>query len=335
MIKKYRPLIIFITIEILTVILSFFNIVNTNSILISILTLFFIVINPTIYYFLFLRNKSNFTFWFVFYSAFKIAPFIFIQKNNWFQIIFEWKKYINGVLLIILICKLFYFIKKFITQLKSKSNQSDDDYTFLSEYIQSSIRFKKLSKLISFEVCSFYYSILIWKNKRKLNNFFTTHKNSGAIAIYFGLILVSGAEALGLHIMLYHKNKILSMIFIYLHIYLLINISGQIKALFLRRHIVYDDRILLCYGLYEAININNINIKSISKFEGDFVRGKKIVKLALLGKMEPHNVFIELENEIVVNLPFGIVKSTKQLLFYVDYASEFIKNIETNKNNNL
>lgn len=332
MIKKYSPIAIFITIEIITVVLSLTNTTKSSPTITSLLIFFFIFVNPAIYYFWFLKKNKNFTFWFVIYSVFKVSPFLFKQKNTWFETLFIWKKYINAVLLLVLLWKAFFFIKKFLNHLKTESKKRDDDHTFLSEYLQVSIRFKKLSKMISFEVCAFYYALFKWKNKRTSDNFFTFYKNSGTISIYYGFILVSGAEAIGIHVMLYHKSKILSLLFIYLHIYILISIIGQIKAMLLRRHIIYEDKIVLCYGLFEAIEIKKNNIKSISKFEDDYVREKKLLKVALLGKMESHNVLIELESEITVHLPFGFVKSPKKILFYVDNIDVFINNIDIKNN---
>ena len=51
------------------------------------------------------------------------------------------------------------------------------------------------------------------------------------------------------------------------------------------------------------------------------------MKFALLGKLEPHNIYLELKNDTQVNLPFGIIKKPKIILLYIDNVNDFIKQV--------
>jgi len=103
-----------------------------------------------------------------------------------------------------------------------------------------------------------------------------------------------------------------------------------LKAIYFRTHLVLSQKIVIRYGLFDTLEIpfDSINsINSIQKFEGDYDKSNELVKFALLGKLEPHNVSIELKEIITVNLPFGITKEPKRILLYVDNVTDFLKTV--------
>ena len=65
-------------------------------------------------------------------------------------------------------------------------------------------------------------------------------------------------------------------------------------------------------------------------FEGDYEKSKNLVKFALLGNLEPHNLSIEFKDNRAISLPFGIVKNPKSILLYVDNVNDFITKTSSN-----
>ncbi|WPO79724.1 hypothetical protein [Flavobacterium sp. KACC 22761] len=244
--------------------------------------------------------------------------------NNFFGKLFQWKIYLNIAFLLFLILKAFLFLKNFRKTAKQTENIEQDAHSIITNSLKKSVRFQKLGKVIAFEICSFYYCFIKWQGDKKTKNDFSGYYNSGVGGLYFGLMLVSVFEAFGFHALLISRNKTLAILFLVLHVYLLINLIGHLKAIFFRTHLVLSQKIVLRYGLFETTEIPMHSILSINKFEGDYEKSPDLVKYALLGKLEPHNISLELKNSQNFKLPFGITKNSKNVLFYIDNANDFI-----------
>ena len=330
MVKKYNSLFIFGMIETMLLVIDFYFTPKNNPVFFSVLTALFFIVAPIIYYFLSRREQTEFTFWFVFYLAFKITPYLFPMKGNFFKIIFDWKIYFNIAFLLFLIWTVVHFILNFKRKIKHIDIDNQDDHSIISNSLQESFKFKKLNTIIAFEICSFYYCFIKWSGNKTSENQYSGYKNSGVSAIYIGLMLASIAEAVTVHMLLISRNKNIAIAFLILHIYLLINLTGHLKAIIFRKHLISSEKIVLRYGLFNSLEVPIRSIEKISKFEGDYEKSKELVKFALLSKLEPHNVAIECKNNISVSLPFGIVKNPKLLLLYVDDVDVFIMKVSSN-----
>jgi hypothetical protein len=324
MIKKYRFQIVFILIELVLALISQVDFVKNNPTLLSIFTALFLVITPIKYHFFTRKIQGTLTFWFVFYSIFKITPLIFSMKGNIFESIFRWKIYLNILFFVFLFLKIITLIRNFREEIKQRKNDKQDDYSLISFVLQKSIRFEKLGRGLAFEICSFYYCFFKWKQPPANENLFFGYKNSGVIALFISLIFLSIVESTIFHIFLIPEHKIVALIFAFLHIYLLINLIGHLKAIVFRKHFISSDKILIRYGLFDTLEIPVDMIAKISKFEGDYEKNENLVKFALLGKLEPHNIAIELKENIQVFLPFGIIRKPNRILFYLDESNQIL-----------
>ncbi len=85
MLKKYSSLLLFTAIEIEIASISLNNYITNNSALLSVLTALFLMVIPAFYYFLTKKKETEFTFWFIFYSVFKITPYIFQMEKQLFS----------------------------------------------------------------------------------------------------------------------------------------------------------------------------------------------------------------------------------------------------------
>ncbi|WP_300670084.1 hypothetical protein [Soonwooa sp.] len=331
--KNYRSFIIYLLLEIATATFFLMTKDSINSLQTSVLITIFLFVNPFLF-FVFSRNtQSNISFWYVLYLAFKITPLIFRTTGTWFDYLFKFKLIFNLAFLTFLIWRIFRFVKHFRNKMTTEKTNIIDEHSVISEYLQSNIKFRKISQMITFEICSFYYTFLKWKNTQTSTNSFSGYKNGGVIAVYLAFILISIIEGIGFHFLLFSKNKILGIAFLILHIYILVNLIGQIKAIIYRKHLISDDYIYIRYGLFNTLKIAVTEIQECSNYEGDYdKRDKNLLKMALLGKLEPHNVMLELNENIEAQLPFGITKRPKKLLLYVDDSPTFINAIQAPKN---
>jgi hypothetical protein len=331
MVKKYNSLFIFGIIESILLIIDFCFIPKNSTISFSVLTALFFIVAPIVYYFLSRKEQTEFTFWFVFYLAFKATPYLFPMQGNFFRIIFDWKIYFNIAFLLFLVWTFVHFILNFKKTINRSEPENPDDYTVITNSLQESFKFKKLGKIIAFEVCSFYYCFIKWSGKKTTENSYSGYKDSGVCAIYIGLMLASIAEAVTVHMILISWNKTATIAFLILHVYLLINLTGHLKAMIFRKHLIVSNKIIIRYGLFNSLEIPISSIEKISKFEGDYEKSNELVKFALLGKLEPHNILMECKNNIVVSLPFGIVKNPKMILLFLDDVNSFIANVNAAK----
>jgi hypothetical protein len=334
-VKKYYPVFFYTIVQLFFCAISTNEKIRDNYKYISILTGLFLFLTPTLYYLLTKKREAEFTFWFVFYLTFKITPFIFEMENNFFEIIFKWKIYLNIAFLLYLIWKATVFIINLKKNLFQKRENTIDDFSIISSSLQKSIKFKKIGRLLTFEFCSFYYCFIKWIKSEENENQFSGFKNSGVSSLYIGLMIASIAEAFAFHSILISRNKNLAIAFLILHIYILINLIGHLKAIRYRSHLISAQKILIRYGLFDTLEVPISQILKIEKFEGDYEKNKDLVKFALLGKIEPHNICIELKNILAVKLPFGISREPKKILFYIDDVHNFItiinEKIEKNK----
>ncbi|MBC5837118.1 hypothetical protein [Flavobacterium muglaense] len=330
-IKKYLPLLLFIIVQIIIAGISLNGNFRNDYKYSSILTGLFLFLTPTVYHLLSKNTKTTFTYWFVFYLSIKISPFIFTTDNNFFKILFEYKIYLNIAFLIYLLYKTIVFIVELKKRLFQKNTETIDDFSIISNSLGQSIKFEKLGKLLTFEICSFYYCFIKWVKNKKNDNQFTTNNNSGITALYIGLMIASITEAFAIRSILISRNKTAAIVLLVLHLYILINLTGHLKAIHYRYHLVSAKTVVIRYGLFETLVIPIDTIASIKNFEGDYTKNKDLVKFALLGKLEPHNIAIELKEKRTVNLPFGISRQPTTILLYVDEIHDFINtiNIET------
>ena len=167
------------------------------------------------------------------------------MNGNFFKIIFDWKIYFNIAFLLFLIWTVVHLIMNFKRNIKHIDIENQDDYSVIINSLQESFKFKKLNTIIAFEICSFYYCFIKWSGNKTSENQYSGYKNSGVSAVYIGLMLASIAD-----------------VFLILHIYLLINLTGHLKAIIFRRHLISSDKILIRYGLFNSLEIP---ISSIEK----------------------------------------------------------------------
>lgn len=324
MIKKYSFTVIFMVVELILALVSQHNFIKNNAILLSLITSLFLIIVPFLFFLLAYKNQEKYTFVFIFYSIFKVIPYVFSMKGNFFEVIFQWKFYLDILFSFILIWNFILFLKRFRDNYKKHWNEENDDLTTISIAIQNVFVFKKLGKILAFEVSSFYYCFLKWKQPSINANLFSGYKNSGIIALFVSLIFLSIVEAGAFHIFLFSEHKNIALIFAFIHIYVLINLIGHLKAIVIRKHFISSNKILIRYGLFDTLEIPVKLIVKITKFDGNYEKSENVVKFALLAKLEPHNILVELKDNMLVYFPFGIVKNPNKILLYLDEPSKIL-----------
>ncbi len=205
---------------------------------------------------------------------------------------------------------------------QSLSGKSADVLEILRKTCRTRIFSPRIAEMAAFEISVFYYAVLSWK-KSPRENTFSYHKKSGIIALYSIIIFIVAVETLVVHILVAMWSETAAWILTALSIYFLFQLFAHLKAVLQRPFEITRNKLYLRYGLFGDAMIETENIEKIEETSAPFEYEKGAKKLALLGGLEPHNLKIELKDEIVVKSFYGIESKAKTLYLFVDEIEEF------------
>lgn len=173
------------------------------------------------------------------------------------------------------------------------------------------------------EIGVFYYGFLNWKNVKLKANEFTYHKESGTIALLFGIILIVSAETIGLHYLLMKWNAVVAWIFTGLSVYSGIQIFGFLRSMTKRPILIENNKLFLRYGIMNETIIDINEIDSVEVTSRDIELNEGLRKLSFLGELESHNVIIHLKKENTIMGLYGIKRSYKSIACFIDHKETF------------
>ncbi len=213
-------------------------------------------------------------------------------------------------------------VRKVILLHRSQKDTSLDFFTALKKSC-AEILPKPLVIPFVTEISVFYYGFIYWKRRKLAENEFSYHKESGSVALLFVLILLIGIEITPIHHLLAKWNTIAAWVLTILSIYSGFQVFGYAKSLMKRPIEVTNDKLLLRYGIMHEAEIPLNEIKEIKLSKKSFTKEDNILRFALIGELESHNVIIETHNEQILYGLFGIKKPFTKLALHLDSASEF------------
>ncbi|MEM6717921.1 MAG: hypothetical protein AAF611_01265 [Bacteroidota bacterium] len=215
-----------------------------------------------------------------------------------------------------------YKVRKAVLFHKRQNNTSVDFFTALKKTCAEVLP-KPVVAPFATEISVFYYGFVYWKRRKLAENEFSYHKESGAVALYFVLILIVAIEIVPIHMLLAKWSEIAAWILTILSAYSGLQIFGYAKSL-MKRPIAVENGVLhLRYGIMQEVEIPIDDIKEITLSSKDLDKEDTIVKLSLLGELESHNVIIETNGEHTLRGLFGCKKTFTKIALHVDTPSEF------------
>ena len=171
-----------------------------------------------------------------------------------------------------------------------------------------------VARAIASEARMFWYALFTWHQKPPVG--FTTYKRAGWPAIYFALGVVVLGEGIPLHFVLPRGWAIASLV---LHVYTLLWLLGDLRAMQLRPITVSRDTLHLRIGLKWEADIPLSEIESVEltqKAEGR--------KLAVLGSP---NLVLRLRKPHDLHGLFGIQRTARTLSLQVDEPGALLRAI--------
>ena len=156
-------------------------------------------------------------------------------------------------------------------------------------------------KIVRSELSVLWYALFSWR--RKAPPGFTAYKRAGWGAVYFALGLVTLAEGAAFEILWPHWWTVA------LHIYALLWLLGDLRAMQLRPIQLAQDKLLLRIGLrWQA----DIPISQISSVDMELSKG---LKLGVLGSP---NLHLQFREAIELQGLFGVTRRADSLLLQID-----------------
>ncbi|WP_420318703.1 hypothetical protein [Ekhidna sp.] len=239
------------------------------------------------------------------------------------------KTWFLPILEISIVTYLIITIRKAIKEFKSAGSI---DFFSAAKDASNKILPKKVAILFATELSVFYYGLITWKSRALQQNEFSYHQNTSTrmvLGVFIFLIII---EATAVHLLLQGWSTIAAWILTILSIYGCFQILGILKSLSRRPIVISKDSINLRYGIMNEAEIPLERIKNIIPFTQPVEKNDGYIHLSAFKDMEGHNILIELKEEMPLNGFYGMKKSFRKLLLYIDQPEAFYEKVEKNLN---
>lgn len=254
-----------------------------------------------------------------------VGFYVLPEENQYYLQLF--KTWFLPIIELSVITFVIYKVRKAVLFHKSQNHNSTDFFTALQKTC-SEIFPKPVVVPFTTEVAVFYYGFIDWKKRKLAENEFSYHKESGSVALFYGLLLLVAVEITPIHILLAKWSEIAAWVLTFLSIYSGFQVFGYARSLAKRPIIVENNVLLLRYGIMQEAEIPLKEIKNITLSSKDIEKDENIARLALLGELESHNMIIETHSEQILRGLFGTNKRFTKIALHVDQKSELKKYIE-------
>lgn len=287
-----------------------------------------LIVAPLIYFLVIRKTKiSRLTVARVFMAGLIVAGFILPAESNLFlHSIKYWISPFVEAVVIFFVAKKFYIAGKKTNAI----NKSKPDFLLHCRAVMIQVLGnEKLGNIIATEIAVLYYSFLGSPNKKIDNKTrFSLYKENGIETVLWAILSLFIIETVGTHLLLGMWSRILAWVFTGLSFYTCLQIFAHIRAVKARPIIINPDSLEIHNGLAgdAYISFDNIESFEVSK---KIPAGRNAVKIALLKKMENHNIIVFLKKPIEVTRIFGIKKTTDAIMFYVDQSNEFANSLSS------
>jgi hypothetical protein len=178
----------------------------------------------------------------------------------------------------------------------------------------------KIQKTIAQEISMIYYSLFSYTfNPQKQKSDFTYHINNTSVSLYWVFILITLVEMGILHLILnnYHL-KTISIILLFINMYSTLFLLAHLNAMKKRFIVFLENGLKINNGLFISEIINYDEIDTILPYNDKIFEFNKVLKIGLIGKLEPNNVIIKLKTEKNFTIIYGLEKKSNLITFYVD-----------------
>lgn len=176
------------------------------------------------------------------------------------------------------------------------------------------------------EISTVRYGLLFWLGGKEVlpeQQSFTTHRDSGYVAVWVVLLFVLVLETAGLHFLLLKWSPVAAYVSTGLSIYSVVFFVADLASMAKRPIVFHDDALLFRIGIRWNAAIARENIKRLTPIR-DFDKAKEKDTLLCAPANVP-NLLLELRDPVTVTGFFGIRRQTQRIAFHADDPAGLIR----------
>ena len=176
------------------------------------------------------------------------------------------------------------------------------------------------------EISTVRYGMLFWlggKEVRPGQQSFTTHKESGYVAVWAVLLFVLVIETVGLHFLLLQWSPVAAFVSTGLSMYSLVFFVADLASMVKRPTVLHDGQLLFRIGIRWNATVALEDIKRLTPIR-DFDKAKEKDTLLCAPGNAP-NLLLELHRPVTVTGFFGIRRQTQRIAFHADDPAGLIR----------
>jgi hypothetical protein len=212
--------------------------------------------------------------------------------------------------------------------LKKQGAKRPDGLSAIREAIQNSGLPPTLTGFLTTELSVFYYALWVWNPSERSDMEYSMYRESGQIAVCFGLMMVLAGETVVLHHLLTPNYTVLAWVLTILSIYSAFYFLAHLKALWLRPTVITSEGIWFKNGL---LGETRVAFESIEKVErSPSIPANMMASVGGLGLKNPPdtiNTLVYFSSPQIIRKPYGQKKAFHILGIYIDRPAEFEKTV--------
>jgi hypothetical protein len=289
----------------------------------------FVITFPGLYYFIIVRplQKSPKSILLVLSVCCIIAYFVLPQHQQGYLL------QIRKLSILAELAIIFYAATRFNrirTSYKTHQSYFADPIYNLRSGMASVFGDSLLVKVLSSELAILRYGVLFWKKEKpvlKESLSFSTHQESGYIAIWCILLLAVLVETIGVHLLLRKWSNTAAIVVTVLTSYALVLFIADLSAVLKRKVIISGDLIILRTGLRWRAITQLSNISSAEKINNDYHSESPYLKGGII--KSGGNLLLTFKEPVKIEKLYGPGKELHSILMNIDNVHAFINHLNT------
>jgi len=180
-------------------------------------------------------------------------------------------------------------------------------------------------KVLAAEVAMLRYGLFCWKKEKSPINkglTFSTHQESGYLAVWCIILVAVTVETVAVHLMLLKLSHIAANIVTLLTLYGIIFLIADLSAILKRKVLVNGDQVILRTGLRWRVMTNAGNISSVQKITSDNYPDTTCFKGGAI--KSNCNLLITFKQPVTVEKLYGAGKDFSSVWMGMDNADGFM-----------
>jgi hypothetical protein len=222
-------------------------------------------------------------------------------------------------------------LRKIVRTYREAARERADFLLNLREALAGMVGAPAVLGIVVNEISTVRYGLLFWlggQEVRPEQKFFTTHKESGYVAVWAVLLFVVVIETVGLHLLLLQWSPVAAFVSTGLSIYSLVFFVADLASMVKRPIVLHNGQLLFRIGIRWNATIARENIKRLTPIR-DFDKAKEKDTLLCAPGNAP-NLLLELHRPVTVTGFFGIRRQTQRIAFHADDPAGLVREVSGN-----